>query len=246
MNNKDEIHRGGYFKLMRELERRQRPFEELDEILPPEDVDLEAVHTRKVVAPEVDFRDAARFSAGRKWVELQAQFEGESALHHLHAMLIAVTRRRDPPQRALDLFFRIWAEHGNAMARELPTRWLISAATTFADVGQNGDQRALGMGLSTLFDMIKLHDSERRVTGLANSTPFRRKPGIRRPALAFQMQPYSLKGGDLDRVLLSRLWQLCERDATIRPLGMRMLWMAMTDHRSILGRVQKFKPKDDT
>mgnify|MGYP001546821549 FL=1 len=57
------------------------------------------------------------------------------------------------------------------------------------------------------------------------------------------MRPYSLRNGDLDRIMLARFWKLCERDATIRPLGMRMLWKVMTDKRTIFGRVQNYKRK---
>ncbi|MBW4707931.1 hypothetical protein KX928_09045 [Roseobacter sp. YSTF-M11] len=245
MIDKEEIHQGGFFKLMRVLDRRQRPFDRVEIMLPPTDVDLQSLHAETVPAPEIDYHDTPRYSAERKWVELQALFEGQSALHMVHAVLIAVLRRRDPPQAAREVFFRIWAEQGELMARELPTRWLISAATTFADVGETGDQRALGMGLSTLFDLIKLHDSERRITGQPGDVPFDVKRKIKRSPMAFDMQPYSLKGGDLDRVLLARLWQLSERDATIRPLATRMLRMAMTDQRSIFARVQKFKPEKD-
>lgn len=243
MTQSDDIYPGGFATLMRFLENRQRKFDDIDAILPPPDVDLTALKTRIVEAPGHELDDAERYTAHNKWVQLQADFEGQSALLHLHAMLIAISRRDNPPADALTLFFRIWDEHGYDLARELPVRWLISAATTFADCGRTGDQRALGMGLSTLFDLIKLHDSERRLSGQPGGTPFRRKPGGRSPAMPFGMPPYSLKAGDLDMVMLARLWQLCERDPTIRPLGMRMLRLVMTEKRTIFGRAYKFKPE---
>lgn len=243
MVDKEEIHPGGYFKLMRVLERRQRPFDDLDPFLAPADLDLVAAREALVDAPTLTPDDCPKYSAKAKWVELQAEFAGQPQLYLWHAMMIAVSRRRDPPPQALALFFRIWSEMGTDLARELPVRWLISASTTFADCGQNADQRALGMGLSTLFDLIKLHESERRITGKPSNEPFNRTPGVRRAAMPFRMEPYSLKGGDLDRVLLSRLWQLSEKDTTIRPLAMRMLWMVMSDRRTVFGRVEKFKPR---
>jgi hypothetical protein len=206
-------------------------------------VDLAALLTEQVPPPPSLDTPPPRYSARNKWLELQDEFQGQPALFHLHAMLIAMSRRDNPPDRAMALFFRIWSELGQQIAPELSVRWLISAATTFADCGQTADQRACGMGLSTMFDMIKMHDSERRVSGRPNNTPFRRTPGTRRAPLAFGMAPYSLKRGDADRVMLARLWQLCERDATIRPLGMRMLRMAITDRRSIFGRLQKLRPR---
>lgn len=243
MVDKEEIHPGGYYKLMRVLERRQRPFQDLAPFLPPHDLDLHAARDALVTPPKLTPEDCPKYSAQAKWVELQAEFAGQPQLYLWHAMMIAVSRRKDPPAEAISLFFRIWREMGADLARELPTRWLISAATTFADCGENADQRALGMALSTMFDLIKLHESERRITGKPSNEPYQRERGTKRSAMPFQMAPYSLKGGDLDRVMLSRLWQLSEQESTIRPLAMRMLWMVMTDRRTIFGRVEKFKPR---
>ena len=237
MIDKEEIHPGGFYKLLRELERRQKPFVDVGLVLPPADVDLDGLYHDRVPPTAKRPEDCPKYSAEAKWVELQAEFEGQSALYLIHAMMIAISRRKNPPKLALDLFFRMWAEKGRELGAELPTRWLISAATTFADCGENADQRALGMGLSTLFDLIKLHDSERRITGQPGNTPFRRKKDVRRATMPMRMKPYSLRSGDLDRVMLARLWQLCARDATITPLGRRLLWMVMTDRRTFFGRV---------
>ncbi len=236
------LYRGGYAKLMKYLERRQRPFHDADKILPPRDVNLRRLYRQTVPKATQSIEDLPRYDAQRKWLELQIEFEGQSELFRLHAMVIAMSRRTDPPADALPLFFRIWNEQGPLMAKKLSTRWLISAATTFADCGQNGDQRALGMGLSLLFDLIKLHDSERRNAGLSGDTP---APFVRpkdRPPLAYDMAAYSFEKGDLDKVMLARLWQLSERDATIAPLAVAMLRMVMVDQRSIFGRAQALKP----
>lgn len=241
MIDKEEIYAGGFYKLMRELDRRQRPFDDLETVLPDAHADLTELYRTTVEPTSIAPDDCPKYSAQAKWIELQHEFQGQNQLFHIHAFLIAVSRRRDPPDAALHLFFRMWFEMGNTLAKELSTRWLISACTTFADVGQNADQRALGMGLSTAFDLIKLHDSERRITGQPGNTPFRRQNEKKRPAMPFRMKPYSLKNGDLDRVMLSRFWQISERDDTIRPLAVQMLRMLMTDRRSIFGRVQKFK-----
>jgi hypothetical protein len=241
MRDPDPLYEGGFDKLMRFLDKRQRPFGDPDAALPAADIDLRALFDRKVAAPPQHFDSAERYSAHRKWLELQAEFEGQPEILHLHAMLIACSRRNAMPPAAETLFFRIWDEHGAALVDLLDVRWMISSATTFADIGRSGDQRALGMGLSTLFDLIKLHDSERRVSGQPGKAPFRFSPEAKRFPIPFKMPPYSLAGGDLDKVMLARLWQLTERDATIRPLGRAMLRMVMTDPRSIFGRVQEFK-----
>lgn len=241
MSDTDSLYEGGFDKLMRFLDKRQRPFTDPAAVLPAADIDLGALFDRKVAAPPQHHEHAERYSAHRKWLELQAEFEGQSEILHLHGFLIASSRRKAMPAIAETLFFRIWEEHGTRLVDLLDVRWMISSATSFADIGRTGDQRALGMGLSTMFDLIKLHDSERRVSGQPGKAPFRFSAEAKRFPIPFKMPPYSLSGGDLDKVMLARMWHLAERDATIRPLGTAMLRMVMTDPRSIFGRVQEFK-----
>ncbi|MEM9576092.1 MAG: hypothetical protein AAF999_03655 [Pseudomonadota bacterium] len=228
---------------MRRHERRTRPFEELGRVLPDPQVDLDHLYQQIVPAPEAEADPGRRCSATNKWRALQAEFEGQSALFLLHAMTIAISRRSSPPPDVIALFQRIWVEKGEVLAQELPTRWLISAATTFADCGTNSNQRALGMGLTTLFDMIKLHESERRITGQPGDRPLTRDRSVRPAPMPLDMPPYSLRRGDLDRVMLSRLWALCEKDPVIQPLATRMLGMVMTDPRTIFGRLQRIKDR---
>jgi hypothetical protein len=241
MSEDGDLYHGGFAGLLRAQERRQRRFDNTADVLPPADVDLRPMFDRILPPPPTYFKDAERYSAQRKSLELQEEFQGQAEIHHLHALLIAITRRNDPPASAVTLFHRIWAEHGAEFAKLVPSRWMISAATTFSDVGETGDQRAAGMALSILFDMIKLHDSERRISGQPGRTPFRPAVGRKRFPMALGLAPYSFKGGDLDRIMLARIWQLCERDATIRPLGFAMLRLVMRDPRSIFGRVQDIK-----
>jgi hypothetical protein len=235
------IYPGGFAGLLKRQEKRQRRFDGIETVLPPVDVALGPLFEAPVATPPGPPESAPRYSALRKWLELQGYFEGQPQALHLHAMLIAISRRDDPPALALDLFFRLWTEEGARLVALLTPRWLISSATTFSDHGRTGDQRALGMGLSVLFDMIKLHDSERRISGKPGRTPFRGTKDGKTFPLAFDLTPYAYRGGDLDKILLARLWQLAERDAVIRPLGFAMLRLVMTEPRSIFGRTQEMK-----
>ncbi len=241
-----QLHKGGFYSIVKRFERNQHSFRNTACILPPADVDLNELWNITVQspdAPEVADIDEWQFDVRRKHQQLQHSLVGENELFLLHAMLISILRRNDPPQEAADLFFRVWKEQGKALARALPTRWLISAATTFADCGQTMEQRSAGMGLYMLFDLVKLHDSERRVTGQKGDRPFRQTPGTTRQPLAFDMRPYSLARGDLDRNMLARLWKLCESDDTLGALGTHMLQMVMSDQRSIFARVQHYRSK---
>jgi len=238
------IHATGFWDLMRKLEISQRTFANNDLVLPAPDVDLEKLKVAIVPAPDpLKNPDKWRYDARRKQHALQQEFTGQSQLMCLHAMLISILRRHNPPQGAIDLFHRIWAEQGEGMARDLSVRWLISAATTFADCGKTNAQRSAGMGLSIMFDLIKLHDTERRASGQPNDKAFPRKKGRKQHDLAFDMAPYSLDNGDLDRIMLARIWKLCQEDDGIAHLGVHMLNLVMSDRRSVFARVQHYRRK---
>lgn len=214
---------------------------DLEGLLPAGDCDLETLKSQIVQAPKTPPDGFEKRSAQQRSAEFQAIFEGQSELTRLHALLIAILRRRAAPPEAQALFMRIWREQGKWLADHLEIRWRISAATTFADCGESADQRALGMGLSVLFDTVKLYESERRVSGHAPETPFEKADGYQRLGMAFDMQPYALARGDLDKNLLARLWKLAERDDVMFPLARSMLFEVMTDKRSVFARLQQFK-----
>lgn len=242
MFDDNEIYPGGFDRLLGQAYLRQRPFDDPLDALPPAEVDLDALAETTIGDTHFYSGDMQRYDALRKYQSILGEFRGQSELFAVHAMSIAMLRRSDPPDLAKEMFHRIWREKGRFMARNLSVRWMISAAATFADHGETAAQCTGGMGLYMLFDMIKLHDSERRLSTRRNSRAFENnKDRPFRDSLAFDMDPYSLTHGDLDRNMLARLWGLCEEDETLRPLGLRMLEMVMTDNRSIFARVQSFK-----
>ena len=240
-----ENYPGGFYSLMRRLEKRETPFDDPRSVLPSVEIDLNSLRVQLVEsAPDLSSMPKNRKHALRKQALIQEEFLGQPELWALHAMCIAILRRRSPPPEAKQLFMRIWTEQGGTLARDLPVRWLISAATTFADHGETIDQRLGGQGLMMLFDLIKLHDSERRHSGQKNSDGFpRSRSGPKPDELGFGLEPYSLPNGDLDMNMLARLWRHAENDAVFRPLGMRMLQMVMHEPRSIFGRIQRYKER---
>ncbi|WP_271879747.1 hypothetical protein [Phaeobacter italicus] len=234
---------GGFYKLLRQLERRETPFQAPLSALPPVDVVLTDLFTPlpNPASTSASLDDLPDHHIAHKWQALRAEFAGAPEIWALHALCIAILRRRDPPQEARALFLRIWTEHGADLAADLPIRWLISAAATFADHGETIEQRLGGQGLQMLFHLIKLHDSERRLSGRPLDRGLPRIKGKELDDLGFGMSPYHLPHGDLDRNMLARLWRICENDLVLRPLGMKMLRMVMEDPRSIFGRIQRYK-----
>ncbi|WP_293573163.1 hypothetical protein [Phaeobacter sp.] len=242
MDLEQETYPGGFFKLMRDLERKEATFLDPLSALPKSTVNLAALW-----APVADVDRSPDTDAlpprhiDHKWQALQHEFTGQPQLWALHALVIAILRRRTPPPEARHLFLRIWQEQGDALADQLPIRWLVSAAATFADHGDTIEQRLGGQGLHMLFQLMQLHDSERRLSGRANDNGFPRVRGKKLDDLGFGQKPYNLPHGDLDKQMLARLWRMSETDEVFRPLGQHLLRFVMADQRSIFGRIQRYK-----
>lgn len=246
MDIANEIYPGGFHRLMRRHDRKSRPYTGSAELLEKIGTNLDDLQARVVPAQNPEDRPKIKQHIETKWFEIRGEFEGRSELEATHALCIAILRRENPPAQARDLFLQIWRERGRYFADTLDTRWLISSATTFGDHGETEAQRRGGQGLSMLFDLIKLHDSERRLSGRPGHFAF---PRLKRRnsdhPLAFDMTPYSLQTGDLDMNMLARLWHCVEEDPVFRPLGAQMLRMVMTDNRSIFARLRHYKRKSD-
>ncbi len=244
MDIDDTLYPGGIGPILQRLDRRSAPFLDAVSEVPPLDTDLQALHLKRVAvppSPEAGFTGGGRRDASRKWHAICEEFDGQSELFARHALMIAFLRRRSPPAEAVALFLRMWRDMGETLAQELPIRWLISAAATFADHGATLEQRQGGLGFYMLFDLIKLHDSERRVSGRPNDHGFVWKRSKEMHDLAFDMQPYSLRQGDLDLNMIGRLWDYADADPVFQPLGMRMLELLLADKRSVFGRIQRYK-----
>ena len=241
MDIENTVYPGGFYSLMRFLEAKEVPYDDPLAVLPPVDVDLSELAANRVVADTTPLGPYEAQDARRKYATLTAEFDKESELALVHAMCVAVLRRSNPPPEVITLFHRMWREQGHYLADTLPVRWLVSAAVTFAAHGETQAQLSGGMGMAMLFDMIKLHDSERSLTGRPNDKAFPRRSGRKRFPIAFGLDHYALVHGDMDRIILARLWRFSEEDEVLRPLGFRLLRLVMEDRRTIFGRIQRYK-----
>ena len=78
------IYRSGYAKLMRYLGKRQRPFENAQDLVPPLNTDLNALWTAKVPPTTAQDSDTERYDIRRKHLKLQKKFEGAPEILLLH------------------------------------------------------------------------------------------------------------------------------------------------------------------
>jgi hypothetical protein len=209
------------------------------EALPPLDIDLKPLILQKV--PEGETPPAGRLSHyKRKLWQLRRELEQKSELAVLNADLIVHLRRAEFPDHAPALFRRVWAEHGDALMQELPTRWLISSVITFADFGETEAQRRIGLSLNVLFSLMKLYEFERLMSGLGPDELFRRKrkKGSRLP---LGMLDFGLDSGGLDYNLLAPIWKGALEEPVVGPLACLLLDRLNDDPANLFRRLQHMR-----
>lgn len=130
--------------------------------------------------------------------EQRSEFIGRSELLPLHAGFVVALRRRLAVAHFLPLYLRLWSEEGAFLRRELSLRWLVSACDTLADHGVTPAQRAVALNGTVLANLVKLAETERRVTPGA---PRRQGGG----AELFDGLTVFKPGGDMVRNLFRRI-----------------------------------------
>lgn len=202
--------------------------------------DLAALAAERVAAPGPLPPGSSAFAVKRH--ALATEFAGRSALALEHALAIACLRRRAWPDEAPALFRRIWVEEAERMLAELDTRWLISAAITFADHGATESERFLGQSVKILFSLVKLYEFERLYSGQDPDQPFRL--GKRsRAGLPMGIEPFSIRDGGLDVNLLGPIWAQAAEEPVMGPLVCHLLERLNGDPGTLFRRLALMREK---
>ncbi len=240
----DETFPGGLKTLGPRYNTRRKPLWGAEEGLPPLDADLTALHAplpaKAADKARPDGIDDTPFEFKSR--QLAEELMGRSRLAHLNACLIATLRRRRFPERAPQLFQRLWAEEADHLLGQLNLRWQVSALTTFGDHGVTEAQRRTGLALSVLLNTMKLYESERLYAGLAPDQPF----GLRKrgsPRLPLDMQRYSIPNGGLEYNLLTPLWREAGTDPVTAPLALNLLGELNRDPGTIFRRLATMRAR---
>ncbi|MBD3763310.1 MAG: hypothetical protein IE927_00860, partial [Rhodobacterales bacterium] len=173
---------------------------------------------------------------------LMGELAGGDELQLLHALLIAHLRKRAWPDHAPALFCRLWAEQADHLLNSLDTRWLISAAITFADHGQTERQRRLGQSLNLLFSLMKLYEFERLFSGRDPDRPHGLQGRSRAP-LPLGMPSFSLASGGLDINLLAPIWAEAQDEPLMGPLACRLLAALNDDPGTLFARLARMRAR---
>ena len=92
---------------------------------------------------------------------LRTEFAGGSELLHYHASLIVMIRREYETDINVERFEVLWKQESDYLLKHLNTRWLVSAADTFADYAKDPLIRSLALTTAVLFNTVKMQETER-------------------------------------------------------------------------------------
>ena len=99
---------------------------------------------------------------------LRDEFVGQTELCYSHAKIIVLIRRDFETKNHYLLFEQLWEEEKDYLLKHLNTRWLISAADTFADFSDDDSIKGLSVACSCLLNTVKMQESERFITNAQN------------------------------------------------------------------------------
>ena len=102
---------------------------------------------------------------------LKREFIGQSELCYRHAQVIVLIRREVDLDANLDHFFRLWLEEADYLVENLNTRWLVSAADTFADFSEDPVEQAYALAIAGLVNAVKLAETERWLRAIDEPLP---------------------------------------------------------------------------
>jgi hypothetical protein len=204
--------------------------------LPPLDADLKALMAARIPHDEPP-PDGPQTLHGKKLREMRIELAGKPELAALNAILIAHLRKARRPRHAAGLFNRIWQEEGEALAAELPGRWLISSIITFGDHGATEAQRRIGLAMNVFFSLMKLYEFERCHSRVGPETPFSlRRPRGRR--LPLGMPVFALVDGGLHINLMAQLWNEARAEPVAGRLACHLLDQLNADPSNLFRRIE--------
>ena len=125
------------------------------------DVDYEALKSKIIDAEKLTYTHGSSKNLEEHLENLISEFTGQSELLYYHAKLIVLLRREYKTSQQFDAFQHLWDEEKDYLINNLNTRWLVSAADTFADFSNNENEKTLALALSLLINTIKLNETER-------------------------------------------------------------------------------------
>ena len=113
---------------------------------------------------EIQYTHGSSNNLKEHFVALRDEFIDQSELCYTHAKIIVLIRRDFEAKNHFTIFEKLWKEEKDYLLKHLNTRWLISAADTFADFSDDDSIKSLSVACSCLLNTVKMQESERFIT----------------------------------------------------------------------------------
>jgi len=118
---------------------------------------------------EIKYTHGSSNNLEEHFVALRDEFIDQSELCYMHAKIIVLIRRDFESKKHFAIFENLWKEEKDYLLKHLNTRWLISAADTFADFSDDDSIKSLSVACSCLLNTVKMQESERFITNAHSS-----------------------------------------------------------------------------
>jgi len=159
MSRKDKTKFEKWFSLSRHI-RRSGAIELSDQIT----TDFSQQKQIIIDGSEVQYTHGSSNNLEEHFIALRDEFVGQSELCFTHAKIIVLIRRDFEAKNHFVLFEKLWKVEKDYLLKHLNTRWLISAADTFADFSDNDSIKSLSVACSCLLNTVKIQESEHFIT----------------------------------------------------------------------------------
>lgn len=123
--------------------------------------EFSALKAQRIEGTTPDYTHGAEKNVEQHLLNLREEFAGQPELLYVHASLIVLIRREYKVDEHFRQFEKLWETEKDWLCSQLNTRWLVSAADTFADYSDNPTERALALGASLLANTVKMQETER-------------------------------------------------------------------------------------
>lgn len=206
-----------------------------------ETVDISSLKQKTVKNNVTTYTHGADKNLSNHLRNLGAEFSGESELLYYHAKLIVLIRREHKVDANFNKFNELWDTEGSFLIKKLNTRWLMSAADTFADYSKDPLDKALALSASLLVNTIKLQETERFIQSAETKLDDEDKITIlktRRVPLFDGTSAFAVGTDDTLRNMRWRLDSTCKRKSATSKI-LQELFDRIQVHDTVYARFKK-------
>jgi len=212
-----------------------------------QEANFAALKERMITGDAPDYTHGADKDISQHLLNLRAEFAGQSELLYFHAQLIVMIRREYRAADHFRQFEHLWEEESDFLCQQLNTRWLVSAADTFADHATAPLARALALNASLLANTIKMQETERylqQADTLSNQPERLNLLQAGRVPLFDGMSAFAV---GTDDTLRNMRWRMDEI-STLHPCGaiLREIFQRLQEHDTVYRRIRLLHTRPKT